>query len=311
VIRLVAVLLTFATVTISARADRLSDIANFAQSICGDIPEFTLTRNSIQGKVEANSSTLAKLFSGGVSVSASKEKEFYRGIPFEKLPDKIPTVAMCKLELAKLIFSVAPQLDQEKVYAASQRRSDLIAVDIFIKQTWVDKFADHDDLANDLCAEPYTTHKTADLLIREKTLTITNIDQYITTICPAMTKVWTEIKEVCNANIDDLEEIILSGEELKSPKIDFPSKHVGIGCLIGRCVHCRSQATHLDPKTLKPLSSTVEEFEKSSIIIYTTTQESYDQHRRDLFNSFLRSFSRILSGGSDEAFCKKYPIHCV
>jgi hypothetical protein len=86
-------------------ADSYSDISQFSQSICGDIPEGNLSRTSIQGKIGANAGLLAKLISGDASVSAAKTEEIYKGIPFDKLPDKIPTVSMCKIDLVKLLLS--------------------------------------------------------------------------------------------------------------------------------------------------------------------------------------------------------------
>jgi len=68
-----------ATAMTFARADSLSDMAQFAQSICGDIPEGSLTRTSIQGKVEANAGLLAKIISGDANVSGSKTEELYKG----------------------------------------------------------------------------------------------------------------------------------------------------------------------------------------------------------------------------------------
>jgi len=88
-----------------AQADSYSVMAQFAQSICGDIPEGSLTRTSIQGKVEANAGLLAKIISGDANVSGTKTEEIYKGIPFDKLPDKIPTVSMCKIELAKVLLA--------------------------------------------------------------------------------------------------------------------------------------------------------------------------------------------------------------
>ena len=98
-------LLVIATAVTSVRADSYADMANFAQSVCGDIPEGTLSRSSIQGKVEANAGVLAKIISGDANVNGSKTEEIYKGIPFDKLPDKIPTVSMCKLELIKVLLS--------------------------------------------------------------------------------------------------------------------------------------------------------------------------------------------------------------
>jgi hypothetical protein len=104
-IRLLVALAIIATALTCARADNYSDMAEFAQSICGDIPEGKLTRNSIEGKVEAKASMLAKIISGDANVSASRTQEIYKGIPFDKLPDKIPTIGMCKIELIKILLS--------------------------------------------------------------------------------------------------------------------------------------------------------------------------------------------------------------
>ena len=88
-----------------ALAQSLAEVSQFAQSICGDIPEGNLTRTSIQGKVGANAGWLAKIVSGNADISASQAVEIYKGIPFDKLPDKIPTVSMCKSQLVNVIFS--------------------------------------------------------------------------------------------------------------------------------------------------------------------------------------------------------------
>ena len=101
--RIAFALMIIATGLGPALADKYADVAQFAQSICGDIPEGSLTRTSIQGKVEANASVIAKIISGDADVSGSKTQEIYRGIPFDRLPDKIPTVSMCKLELVKIL----------------------------------------------------------------------------------------------------------------------------------------------------------------------------------------------------------------
>jgi hypothetical protein len=79
-------------------------MAQFAQSICSDIPEGSLKRSVIQGKVEANIGLLAKIVGGGAGIDATKTDEIYKGIPFEKLPDNIPTASMCKLELIKVLL---------------------------------------------------------------------------------------------------------------------------------------------------------------------------------------------------------------
>ena len=81
------------------------ELEDFAQSICGDIPEGNLTKTTIQGKVAANAGLLTKLLSGVAEADVTRQQETYRGIPFDKLPDRIPTVAMCKSELIKVILA--------------------------------------------------------------------------------------------------------------------------------------------------------------------------------------------------------------
>jgi hypothetical protein len=105
VYKLIVVLTVFTTVTTSARGDSLSEIAQFAESICGDIPEGNLTRTAIQGKVEANSGAFAKLVGARADVVGSQAVIIYKGIPFDKLPDKIPTASMCKRELAQVLLA--------------------------------------------------------------------------------------------------------------------------------------------------------------------------------------------------------------
>jgi hypothetical protein len=88
-----------------AKAETYAEMAQFAQSICGDIPAGSLTRTNIQAKVQANAWLLAKIISGSGDVNASKQQEIYQGIPFDKLPDKIPTISMCKSELVKILIA--------------------------------------------------------------------------------------------------------------------------------------------------------------------------------------------------------------
>jgi hypothetical protein len=100
--------LAVATLTPSfALPQNLTEISQFAQSICGDIPEGNLTRTSIQAKVGANTGRLAKIVSGKADISGSRFQEYYNGIPFDKLPDNIPTVSMCKSQLANVLISKA------------------------------------------------------------------------------------------------------------------------------------------------------------------------------------------------------------
>jgi hypothetical protein len=100
-----------------AKADTYAEMAQFAQSICGDIPSGSLTRTNIQSKVQANAGLLAKIISGSGEVSGQRQQEIYQGVPFEKLPDNIPTVSMCKIELIKTLLAAKERVSGQTVSA--------------------------------------------------------------------------------------------------------------------------------------------------------------------------------------------------
>lgn len=93
------------TLTAAAYGDEYQDMAQFAQSICGDIPSGTLSKTLIKGAVEAKAGVLASILTGSANVGADKIREVYTGIPLDNLPENIPTVAMCKLELTKVLLA--------------------------------------------------------------------------------------------------------------------------------------------------------------------------------------------------------------
>lgn len=113
---------------VNARAETFPEIAQFAQQICGDIPSGNLTRTNIKGKVQANVGVLGKIVGGTADVDASRGQVIYDGIPWHKLPDSIPTVSMCKLELVKIILINQYKPLQPPVKEDSSARSKKISI---------------------------------------------------------------------------------------------------------------------------------------------------------------------------------------
>lgn len=90
--------------SLQANAQDFNQISSFAEDICGDIPEGRMSKTQIEGKLSANAGRLFRLFGASGKVVADHTSEFYRGIPLANLPDRIPTVSMCKSELVRVIF---------------------------------------------------------------------------------------------------------------------------------------------------------------------------------------------------------------
>lgn len=62
-----------------AMADQYADMAQFAQSVCGDIPSGQYSKSTIAGGVKVNAALIAKLISGDANLGADKVDEIYNG----------------------------------------------------------------------------------------------------------------------------------------------------------------------------------------------------------------------------------------
>ncbi|GGE12657.1 hypothetical protein GCM10011390_34800 [Aureimonas endophytica] len=87
----------------ASRADDYPVVAGFSRSVCEDITSGLLTRTRIKEAVEARVGVLAAMVNGGEAVSESFVRQLYSGIPFDKLPDYMPSALSCKFELASVI----------------------------------------------------------------------------------------------------------------------------------------------------------------------------------------------------------------
>jgi hypothetical protein len=289
-----SVMLTSAGV---ARADKYTDIEHFAQSICGDIPEATLTRTSIQGKVKANVGTLVRLLiSGDANVSVESSEEILKGIPLEKLPANIPTVSMCKLELVKTIVYNSPFFEGKpnNEYSTQAKRRDLLAVDDFISRA--QRIIDDQ-------SECRRFNYTGTAYIGGATMRVLN--QLNATNCerPSINE------EECSASLNDLREMIdipdcgeYPGDYFSKPPI-CPGRFIFLRCLIGNCVSCKKTEGKLRRDHTIDWRHRV--YNATGLTIFVGDRSRYDQNDMATYKKFLRSLSRIISGGTDEAFCKK------
>ncbi len=294
-----SVMLTTAGV---ARADKYTDIEHFAQSICGDIPEATLTRTSIQGKVKANAGTLARLLiSGDANASVESSEEILKGIPLEKLPANIPTVSMCKLELVKTIVYNSPFFEGKPNggYSTQAKRRDLVAVDDFINRARmiIDEQSD---------CRRFNYTQTA--YIGGATMRALNELNQTNCETPSINE------EECSASVDDLREMIeisdcgeYLGDYSSKPRI-CPGKFIVLRCLIGNCVSCKKTEGKLRKDYTIDWHHRV--YNTSALTIFVGDRSRYDQNDMAMYKKFLRSLSRIISGGTDEAFCRKNASVC-
>ena len=95
--------------TTSSRSENYPELTDFSRSICNSIPQQVLSRESVQAKVAANASILAKLVTGNPNLHDKTINDLYKEIPFDKLPDKIETSNDCTFQVARILNLLATQ----------------------------------------------------------------------------------------------------------------------------------------------------------------------------------------------------------
>ena len=187
----------------SANAQNLTELAQFAESICGDIPKGELTKTNIQGKIGANVGLVAKVLSGNAELAASKAREIYEGIPFDKLPDNIPTVSMCKLELIKVLRSTSTP--QKQNY--QERRRDLRTLPSYFASAGLYEVLDKKD-----GCQFYLSYQTREIYVDDKMMRIRGgrHQGYSCTKNAPRYQPWYDLTEdtECSAKISDLDDIL-------------------------------------------------------------------------------------------------------
>jgi hypothetical protein len=145
-------------------------------------------------------------------------------------------------------------------------------------------------------------------------MVITNFKRLIAQNCENTAPVYyRDESSWCSANISDLDEIL---EVPASCGIKFG--RLSIRCLSGVCVSCRRESHKYTNSAdeAKQGGRTKESVGNSGLDVYLNTWVFDRNTGRDQkaecakVNDFARTLSRIISGGSDEAFCKENPSYC-
>lgn len=98
----------------TARADSLTEIAIFADKICNQSLSGSESSTTIIANLNGDIRGLAKAL--GISVTGGglvkRDGSRYDGIPKERLPASIPTLAQCKADLAKVLIEEREKLSR-------------------------------------------------------------------------------------------------------------------------------------------------------------------------------------------------------
>jgi hypothetical protein len=212
---------------------------------------------------------------------------------------------MCKLELIKILRSTPEK--QGQVYPG--RRSDLRTVGRYIGKHRFGSL----QKSFDPCLVPDVLDSTNDLYVDDKMIRTSHYYIISEERCPTK-RTKTSREEECSANLSDLDEVIdvrpIADRRFALPPTR-PSSYapecgngciLDIRCLAGSCVSCKVQ-----PPGAQNLKRDWATHEMQSVFHVYVTPTSFIHEE---FNDFARALSRIVSGGSDEAFCKAHPSYC-
>ncbi|CAM5400268.1 hypothetical protein TMEC50S_02021 [Thauera mechernichensis] len=117
----------FLPTLVHAQAASLTEISEFADSICDQIrPEGSISRTEIEGSLRGQASGVAKLL--GLTVGADGRvkhgREDYRGLPLDHVAEQMQGSRECKRQLAALLISERSRLAQSQVRYKTCRHPD-------------------------------------------------------------------------------------------------------------------------------------------------------------------------------------------
>ena len=307
----------------AAKLDCPEPVGQLAQDVKADVEGkaqtlFKIGELQLKGEAQKTITNLFEKYPNAdrVAIAQNIQSQFCNFLKTSNLPDekKFQMLFQLNEQVIKLISPPpggSSEPDQKAVYLASGRRDDLRTVNSYF--TKVAQFEDRRGYACHMYVKRYTW----EIYVDDKTMRVSNFEEeYGNYACvpPFERNYEFEKDSTCSANISDLDEILHVPE--RCPPTALGAPELEIRCLSGRCVTCKYNER--GQGRAKADSKTEEGVHDDRLIVYL----GIPGKRRDLaapdapiatcatLNDFSRALSRIISFGSDEAFCKARPSYC-
>jgi len=188
-------------------------------------------------------------------------------------------------------------------YMKGRRNADLRVVASYVASQEILR---HQFYMDDPCFAPDSEGYTKSIYATDTIMRISIVDAYNFWRCPAKKQEQSEVLQECTANISDLDENIDASPSLPAAGPESIGL-VRINCLSGECAACKEQIRYWD-KRLGWVNRTKENH-RDGLVVHIGDPRRFER-QKVMLNGFLRALSRIISGGSDEQFCKQNIGRC-
>ena len=279
--------------------EQMEVIKQTASSICDTVKDAKGKKSQVQleGEVSAKLTGLVeKLADIGITGGGSYTGEQFEGLTQEATASALEGDRDCRERIFNKMFDRLSILKDRKLdYKDNGRRVDLRTLQSFMRTTPIDVSRLRDQY---VCDGSDQDDSTREIRLDNQMLTITNYEKSSTERCNAGYQVVRETVDICTAEIKNLDELIT----VWSP----PS--LSIYCLTGDCVTC-NQSSKWKNNMNSNWTNESREFNIDYFRVYVGGLKHVQDNERE-FVSAVRALSRLISGGSDKAFCDENPYYC-
>ncbi|MDO9481123.1 MAG: hypothetical protein Q8S96_08875 [Hydrogenophaga sp.] len=283
----------------SIDAEQIKLINETASAICNTVNEAKGSKSTVdlEGEVKASLSGLAgklvKLEGGGL---AKLNTEDFEGLTREATASALEGDRGCRERIFNKMFDkieLSSQSSQE--YQKNDRRNDMRIVQRYLRTAplTVSRL-----LPEYVCNGLDTMYGSLEVEFSEKGLKVVNHEYLNSERCETGYQAKRENRISCTANLVDLDEAFYV--------TSMPS--LNINCLSGNCISCSESSKFKNKHTGWENSSRT--YDIDNVDVYIGGRDYVKQHSGERFNSFVQAFSRLVSGGSDRAFCELLPQYC-
>jgi hypothetical protein len=281
-------------------AAQMKLINQTAQDICDTVKEQSGKKTEVQleGDVKAKLSGLAgKLADAGVSGKGTLHAQEFTGLSQEATADALKGDQKCREHIFdKLIDKIGPAPDSKANYQNDERKVDLHTVQQFFSTAPDNVIRIKPEY---VCETSEANNHTDEIHIDDALIRI--VDRQISDDleCKTGPLFTREENWTCTAAINDTDPILQI----------WSGPMVQINCLTGKCFKC--EIAEKLKNRFHDWQSADHSYELPYAKIYVGNYSDINGIRQTEFNNVLKALSRILSGGSDNAFCSNSPQYCT
>jgi hypothetical protein len=268
-------------------------ITETALKICNTIKESIgkMNKTQIQGGVEAElKGLIGKLANLKGFGKIDLDKEEFEGLSRDATAVALEGDRDCRERLFnKMYDKLESPPDKATIYMRDGRRADLRIVQEHTRYTPTTMGRAGE---NYVCSANDTLDRTIGVNFEDDQLSITNSNDWSRERCNSEQSYKGEGLLECKTDIHQLDDAIKIGS----------GPHLSIYCLTGDCVRCYETSKY---KFYNQdwINNESRNYKIDHFTIYVGGVE-YIESDKNAFYRFVRALARLISGGSDEAFCK-------